>query len=990
MRPWKLDVLSDQSTSLRHKKSAEEDMLLGLGLPLRLLKEILQRLHLLGPLRLTISLNNRLRFDSRVGIWGAVQFVWLNFRRNFLIHGVTSFLMLFTITAWGWIVGAWLEGRSITQLPGVLTGGPLWPSFFLLVVEALGGGILILNELDMRACFLSQTAARLIDTSLSSDDEQSFDRVRSRDLFIVSDLLSSGISLVSGPLICIIGMILVYMGFGEDAIAAAIAIGLAAVLSAGLARKGARVSQLLIAAGNARLALVSQWVQSGRWLLSWQSENKALAALEQVTRREIGLLNIDSLIRSTETYINTFGVALPLIGGLLAAWLSGHPMQGMVSLAWAGLPFVGLVMSLSRYYSDSVQMSVLLDSLRAGTPMAKEAVSNISASVAAIVLSADWDIYDGSLSANIDPGGCHPEIMRALLVRLRLCEEFLDVGPEIWLLGGGENVSAGQKLRILIARAFLQAITERKRVIVHDPLASLDADSIRRVLSVARRYSIDVDWNSEALVRIDSIRVALPKEIKSIRGIDEARAKNEQRADELKHKCVIDDTQSSKVWKTILVRSPPAALLYLLPAVGVAMLARMVKGGEYLTVGAFAPSFFLVTLLAFTLAVGTSFLIECSLRLQAGYQHATLLRRVMGFSAEDFLQRLSRDYSNVVGRLAYYINDMDWIFAGILVSFGALISGFGFYGLGIAGIFTLICGTIWNCLVPRVVNSRRKIPIGINIFLAQTENLKRLAGMPLRIAIRLKHGYVGSGLGALWETQAASLASKAALCYYIRLTSVATLFLVCAIGPMVATESKLIFTIAALLTVIGSSSVFVQALSGFAAQSNSYARLEACGADDVAEASVKVVHEAVEVMVTRRSERSHFRWQRGACYTLLGTSGSGKSRYLRSLATATSTVDSIQQAKYNILYFPKEAPDYLGELNIDWWAALLDIVTNALSNSALIIILDEALSTLPVVEARQALEALNSLLGETRSTVILVDHRFIWGQTVQMAALEYE
>jgi hypothetical protein len=981
-------MLSDQSISLRQEKAAEEDMLLGLGLPLRLLKDVLQRLYLLGPLRVTISFNHRLRFGSGAGVWGAVQFVWLNFRRNFLIHGLVSFLMLFTMTAWGWIVGAWLEGPAITQRPGVLTG-PLWPSFILLAVEAVGGGVLILNELDMRAGFLSQTAARLIDTSVSSNDEQSFDRVRSRDLFVVSDLLSSGISLVSGPLICIIGMILVYIGFGEKAIAAAIAIGLAAVLSAGLARRGARVSQQLVAAGNARLALVSRWVQSGRWLLSWQSENKALVALDRITQREIRLLNIDSLIRSTETYINTFGVALPLIGGLLAAWLSGQPMQGMVSLAWAGLPFVGLVMSVSRYYSDSVQMAVLLDSLRAGTPTSKEGASNMPGSTSsAILLSADWDIYDGTLSANIDPGGCHPETMRALLLRLRLREEFQGIGPEMWLLGGGGNVSAGQKLRILIARAFLQAITEKKRVIVHDSLASLDADSIHRVLSVARCYSIDIDWISEALVRMESVSMGLPEEFKSMRGMNETVAKNGQRADELKHECVIDDTQSSKVWQTILVRTPPVALLYLLPAVGVAMLSRMVKGGEYLTTDAFAPRFFLVTLLAFTLAIGTSFLIECNLRLQAGHQHATLLKRVAGFSAEDFLQRLSRDYSNVVGRLAYYINDMTWIFAGILVSFGALIGGFGLYGLGIAGTFTLACGVIWNCLAPLVVNARRKIPIGINIFLAQTENLKRLAGMPLPVAIRLKCGYVGRGLEALWRTQAASLASKAALCYYIRLTSVATLFLVCAIGPLVVTESQLIFTIAALLTVIGSSSVFVQALAGFAAQSNSHARLEACGADEVVKAFVQVGHDAVEVVMQQGMKRSSFHWQRGACYTLLGTSGSGKSRYLRSLATATSPDDSTQRAIYNILYFPKEASGYLRELNIDWWAALLRIVTKGLSNGALIVILDEALSVLPVVEARQALATLHSLAGETRSTIILVDHRFTWGQTVHMAALD--
>ncbi len=75
-------MLSDQSISLRQEKSAEEDMLFGLGLPLRLLKDVLQRLHLLGPLLVTTSFNYRLRFGSAAGVWGAVQFVWLNFRRR--------------------------------------------------------------------------------------------------------------------------------------------------------------------------------------------------------------------------------------------------------------------------------------------------------------------------------------------------------------------------------------------------------------------------------------------------------------------------------------------------------------------------------------------------------------------------------------------------------------------------------------------------------------------------------------------------------------------------------------------------------------------------------------------------------------------------------------------------------------------------------------------------------------------------------------------
>lgn len=208
----------------------------------------------------------------------------------------------------------------------------------------------------------------------------------------------------------------------------------------------------------------------------------------------------------------------------------------------------------------------------------------------------------------------------------------------------------------------------------------------------------------------------------------------------------------------------------------------------------------LLALAGFGLAVWISYGLERRVRSTAVAWHGALLPGVRTLDAQDFFQRFTRDYPTLTGRLTWYLNDIAWMGATLAVSLIALLVGFRFTGLGLAAVVGLAAWLLWRWLAPSVIRVRRETVPGLNHFLRETENLKRLSGGPAQAAAALRRAYVHTGMDWLWRTQAESLASKALLAYGIRMLEVATLALVVGIGPFLASGQTL-FVVAALLSV---------------------------------------------------------------------------------------------------------------------------------------------------------------------------------------------
>jgi hypothetical protein len=286
-----------------------------------------------------------------------------------------------------------------------------------------------------------------------------------------------------------------------------------------------------------------------------------------------------------------------------------------------------------------------------------------------------------------------------------------------------------------------------------------------------------------------------------------------------------------------------------------------------------------------------------------------------------------------------------------------------------------------------VVQARRETVPGINHFLHETENLKRLSGVPAQAAAALRRAYVRGGMDRLWRTQAESVGSKAVLAYAIRMLEVATLTLVVGIGPFLA-SGQILFVVAALLSVNHASTLLVQALAGFAAQKISLDRFQPVNRPEAGAAPQAALHwqgASLQVPpIVDAQARLRFQahpWPRGTVATLTGPSGSGKSRLLQAMVRAPAS------GLGRLLYFPKETARHLANGGLPEWPQALLALIAAQAPGPSVVLLDEVFSEAPEAQAQAWTRAILARLAPAQGVLVQVDHRFVMGQGVAIEAL---
>jgi hypothetical protein len=589
--------------------------------------------------------------------------------------------------------------------------------------------------------------------------------------------------------------------------------------------------------------------------------------------------------------------------------------------------------------------------------------------------------YDPVLDAPVVPFAI------SLLRHLRLADELwgdreddLVQAIAFQVRDDGAALSAGQRVRLLFARAVLQARSRDLPLDVSHSLSALDADALRRARETPVLAGIEVNWGDENLAlfaAVDAIDGARQL------GMPASPAMTGD-AGRMARPLLVAPSSEGMVepvpWRrTAVARSAIASLRWFLPmallaATGLFVLSQMLAPRPSQASWTLLRDMAAVAVPSLALVVAAGVMLERSMRRAALRAHADLLVSPGG-QRHDLLQRLGRDFEVVTGRLAWYVHDLGWIAATAALGLLSLLVAFGHVGAGLAAAVAVASVWLWRTLAPKVIASRRLSAQGVNRYLALTANLRRLQGLQPVVRRELRRRYVARSLALLWRTQAASIGSKGALSFYASLLGAAVLAAACAVGAWLATPREgLVFVVAALVTVNRLGATFVQGLAGLMAQSLSARRLcsataaagDTLGAVRAGPVSPFVLPASSNPVTAASYARTEF--PVGSMTLLVGPSGSGKTQFLRHHAE--------RAACGRVLYFPRETPSLLDLPDgADWRAEVEVIVLQAARQGQVCVFLDELSTLLPAMVATYWLAGLHRCVQARQGMLIVVDHR---------------
>ncbi|MDB5818055.1 MAG: putative rane protein [Rhizobacter sp.] len=956
--------------------------------------------------------------------------------------GLAVRLSAFAATLWwtAWL-GFWLAGGSAPATTPSAMGmsAPPWlATLVMLAAAAVGGAAGLLQELTMRRTFFIRATHVLTDGSISDDlPASAFDRLRARDLLTLPDHLTAAVDIVFTPVALVSGLLWLALLFGAEAAGSgALAIGVTLLVTGLVGLKSLALAEPLIAAGGRRMDLVSRWLDRRWFLMRWGRAEAPLHELAEAAKRETDVMTRDSLWRGLEGYLSSFGIVFAVAGAVVAQWLFGASPSGLLAYAWTLLPMIDVALSQARVATQCSQAMQLLASVQQALSLRKpravtrggtqEADDNDDSGArdardASLRWDERWRLFDASLFDNLVPERCFGPAPDAcvvpfaisLLRHLRLADELwgdqaddLLRATEFQVRDDGAELSAGQRVRVLFARAVLQAKARNLPLDVLHSLSALDADALRRAREAPVFAGIEVSWGDENLAlfaAVDAIagararHSAMPQS-QAMR-VDPARVAIRPPAAPSPD----DDVERLPWRRTGIARSAIAALRWFLPvalvaACGLFVLSQMLAARPGDASWRLLVDMALVAVPSLALVVAAGVLLERSMRRAALRAHADLLV-APGGDRSDLLQRLGRDFEVVTGRLAWYVHDLGWIAATAALGLLSLLVAFGPVGAGLVAAVATASVLLWRTLAPKVVSSRRLAAQGINRYLGVSANLRRLDGLQPFVRADLRRRYTARSLRLLWSTQAASIGSKGALSYYASLLGAVVLAAACVVGAWVeAPREALVFMVAALSAVDRLSATFVQGLAGLMAQSLSARRLCAAplepadgyerpddgsrgarhagggghpetAAEGIATDSTSscfVLPESRNPIASSSYVRTEF--PIGSMTLLVGPSGSGKTQFLRHHAECA--------ARGRVLYFPRDTPALLGMPDgADWRAEVEVIVMRAARETQVCVFLDELSTLLPSMVARHWLAGLHRCIEARRGMLIVVDHR---------------
>lgn len=760
-----------------------------------------------------------------------------------------------------------------------------------------------------------------------------------------------------------------------------------------LSRTRAALARRIFQAASRRFDAASRWVDHAPAARRLGLPGAGADVVGGAAEQETSLRARDSLLRGADLYSMAFGKVLPTALVLLAAARGGAAGADATTGLWLSTLLIAHVLRVSRARVTAAEGHAAFASL--GEMLARR--SEPALDDGAITLDETWEIFPGTLADNA-PG---TEGLRAL-ERLGVTGELAARGEpgSLLLAVSGRDVSAGQRTRILLARAIGACITEGKpRLVIDVPLSSLDGGAAQRLRAlvgeVRERAGLEViitPAREAELARLadpsaDAGHHHPPEPRRS--GVAPAKGTASPQGGGAPAKV---GALRQLIRPQHAMIAMPAALLSLAGLVATEPTDTPIKAAQLAALG--------VAGACLGVLAGTR--VEQHVRAWAlgRFRVAALLQG--NASSADAFQRLGQDFTAVGQRIAWYVHDVAWLLALFVTTLASVTIALSGAGALASAIIVACYLALARGLLPAVVAARRSSAARMNLALEAAEAAAAVGtGRALGVLRSVEAGFTQGAMSHYLRQLAETEVTKGYALSLAQLLSGVFLFAVCAVaeGSPADTGVRAVAG-TALINMDLRAAVLFAALAGLMAQRAAVDRL---AEPDVPAPSapratiVRRASDAIRVEAFIHPEDGELAYPAqsfppSAPVQVTGASGRGKSRYLRAVADAspgesayidTGAVSFMQWLAEHGVHTDSDAL----EAGADPAGIVRTIARRALRRGACLLILDEPFASLTRAEALSAVDTIVEEARAYQAAVLVVDHRLALPVAVDIEGL---
>jgi len=798
-----------------------------------------------------------------------------------------------------------------------------------------------------------------------------------QDLLMLTEYLPEMIKIAYFPVALIIGVITVYAVSGSLSTLSLLTCLVFIPVSTLISRKASEYTQKIYEASQARIKLASQWIKWRDIIENWGISRRLFHRIESISNKEINYRGKDSFWRSLESYTVVFGRGFPVIACLFIGFILGQSLSTqMIFLYWFSIPFIVLILEAGRIRADYERCKKALESLYNFEDSRQLRQSE------KIIFDKTWNIWNGTFAANVMMN--KESFNKCWLQKLRLDDELnllsYEFCKELKLKFDGENISAGQKTRVLLLRAIHIMIATQKRLYIDVSFESLDPDAAFRVNELLNELKKDFDIQLSE-VAFSSLNDQLEKRAESLKIVNSTTAQDVSSNPANNHKSVTYYIKSFFQFE---------ALLFLLPALVLSLGSTLLINDQTTFTKLLGLSTLFISALLFAAVLGVRN--ERYTREWAKEQCFDLLKKGNLLNKNDTIQRISKDYLTVQERISWYIHDITWFSALVLISIISLVYSFHLLGLVLVGFFLLASLMTFNGFMKPIIRAREQQVKETNNTILVAENIHALGNINKVSSIdEIKISWVNSAIEKLCNSTNQLYRLKLNLCNIASVIPQALLAsALLAANFTLISNAQLIFIFTAILAVDSVFPTYFRAITGFYASKLSIDRLTDIEKfKDHGKSSfinfdqngIKFVAQKNDVNVNYQSTLL----PRKQVYSLVGHSGSGKTLLLKAMAgIIRSQSEAMDKNIIPALYINQESIELYSLLHDNntlrtWDSNLLRQFINENTSGEVryqVLILDEALNNIEVNYAKEIVSTLDHFVVQRNGIVILVDHRF--------------
>lgn len=683
--------------------------------------------------------------------------------------------------------------------------------------------------------------------------------------------------------------------------------------------------------------------------ISERSENAA-RELRETLGRERRWLAIDSALKVGETYLGMVLKLLPFIVAMIATHFGLRMATSQAQLIlWISIPISAAILAMPRQLQSIKGRSDGIDATWDSTQNRQQTAET------AIRFGEHQNIWRASLSVNLlGSSSFHRESLK----ELGLWEELglSAVSRPFDFRLDPDQLSEGQKQRLIILRSVSLARASSRTLIIDSPLHALDMHNRARVSRLLTRLC-----SKEKLEVIGIEKLEVADERSNLPPVDSSEVRRPADADAV-------SVQSHKLWIMILMLTA-LPFFFIAGSLDAAVTERLNSIGGIDVLGGVAA------IGGFFLAVFSGVLVEGAIRKRASSDLCeAIFERIT--PSRDISKSIPVDLDATFESFSFYTHDLTWAVALFIVFSASVIYGAGIKG-GLLALATLcLLGGLYYFLFGSIVVARENYLNSSRNFSDSLQSLRAFDAELSRYSseIRLRRVRAALSVGSFYEWISGSIRLiklkgelAVALDLMFQVALIVGLILLIQKKPTFQTI-PLAFYVAALLGVQRESSRLFVALSGMLTAITSFERIRSL---KTSRATNSISWEILPTTVKLSESVSS---QTGIRYCaheftpgltwVSGASGLGKSTLLMDLFW------TLRDSGRRVLYFrradvPRPGTQWVYEITGDraWCAGTC-------------IILDEATTRLSKNELEKIVSHLNEWAIGRSVVVLVVEHRY--------------